>query len=167
MKTYLSPNDLLQNSAASAFVILKLSPWNKPLGKMAFSSASMWLKISDSLVRFRLSKRGRESERNKLVRDVIRLSSNIYPNSYQWSERLQAFNKYVYVCLSITKQGNKANYSCIYRTYLECFSVAKNFPILQCRDAIQTLKCSALLRYACLKSFIGCKKLHFFLLILI
>lgn len=40
-KTHLSPKDLLQNSAASALVMRKLSPWNRPLGKMAFSSASM------------------------------------------------------------------------------------------------------------------------------
>ena len=56
-KSHLSPKERLQNSAASALVILKLSPWNKPLGKMALSSASMWLKISDSLVRFRLKKK--------------------------------------------------------------------------------------------------------------
>ena len=52
--TYLSPKARLQNSAASALVMRKLSPWNRPLGKMAFNSASMWLKINDSLVRFRL-----------------------------------------------------------------------------------------------------------------
>ncbi|KAG7278182.1 LOW QUALITY PROTEIN: hypothetical protein CRUP_002142 [Coryphaenoides rupestris] len=40
-----------KNSAASALVMRKLSPWKRPLGKMAFSSASMWLKIRDSLVR--------------------------------------------------------------------------------------------------------------------
>lgn len=53
-ETYFSPNAFLQNSAASAFVIRNVSPWKSPLGKMPFSSASMWLKISDSLVRFRL-----------------------------------------------------------------------------------------------------------------
>ena len=52
--SYLSPKACLQNSAASALVMRKLSPWNRPLGKMAFSSASMWLKIRDSLVRLRL-----------------------------------------------------------------------------------------------------------------
>lgn len=57
MKPHLSPKERLQNSAASALVILKLSPWNRPLGKMALSSASMWLKIRDSLVRFLLRTR--------------------------------------------------------------------------------------------------------------
>lgn len=54
--TYLSPKNFFQNSAASAFVIRKLSPWNWPLGKIALISASMWLKIRDNLVRFRLYK---------------------------------------------------------------------------------------------------------------
>ena len=39
--TYLSPKNFLQNSAASAFVIRKLSPWNCPLGKIALISANM------------------------------------------------------------------------------------------------------------------------------
>lgn len=60
--THLSPKARLQNSAASALVMRKLSPWNRPLGKMAFSSASMWLKISDSLVRFRLCRLRIEGE---------------------------------------------------------------------------------------------------------
>lgn len=54
--TYLSPKNFFQNSAASAFVIRKLSPWNWPLGKIALISANMWLKIKDNFVRFRLYK---------------------------------------------------------------------------------------------------------------
>lgn len=53
---YFSPKNFLQKSAASALVILKLSPWKCPPGKMALISASMWLKISESLVRFRLQR---------------------------------------------------------------------------------------------------------------
>lgn len=53
-ESYFSPKAFLQNSAASALVIRNVSPWKSPLGKIPFSSASMWLKIRDSLVRFRL-----------------------------------------------------------------------------------------------------------------
>lgn len=58
---YFSPKNFLQKSAASALVILKLSPWKCPPGKMALISASMWLKISESFVRFRLQ-RGEKKE---------------------------------------------------------------------------------------------------------
>lgn len=54
VEPYFSPKNFLQKSAASALVILKLSPWKCPPGKMALISASMWLKISESFVRFRL-----------------------------------------------------------------------------------------------------------------
>lgn len=54
LHTYFSPKAFLQNSAASALVIRNVSPWNSPLGKMPFSSASIWLKIRDSFVRLRL-----------------------------------------------------------------------------------------------------------------
>lgn len=56
-EAYFSPKNFLQKSAASALVIRKLSPWKCPPGKMALISASMWLKISESLVRFRLHRR--------------------------------------------------------------------------------------------------------------
>lgn len=62
---HLSPKARLQNSAASALVMRKLSPWKRPLGKMAFSSASMWLKISDSLVRLRLQKQRWDDKKKK------------------------------------------------------------------------------------------------------
>lgn len=63
---YFSPKNFLQKSAASALVILKLSPWKCPPGKMALISASMWLKISESLVRFRLQ-RGEKKEHIKCI----------------------------------------------------------------------------------------------------
>lgn len=63
---YFSPKKLLQKSAASALVILNVSPWNCPPGKMALISASMWLKISDSLVRF-LLQRGDHKTQQTLV----------------------------------------------------------------------------------------------------
>lgn len=93
-KTHLSPNDRLQNSAASALVILKLSPWNKPLGKMAFSSASMWLKIRDSLVRFRLGE-NKERHKRESGRDVITTCGKTVFTKIN--------NKHTFRCLSTTK----------------------------------------------------------------
>lgn len=65
--TYFSPKNFLQNSAASAFVIRKLSPWNCPLGKIALISANMWLNIKDSFVRFLLQREGKQIKHVKIL----------------------------------------------------------------------------------------------------
>lgn len=62
----------------------KLSPWNWPLGKMAFSSASMWLKINDSLVRFRLWKSRKEKRGWDLVFNTFISWNNSFKREEYW-----------------------------------------------------------------------------------